>query len=59
MQWIDGVVIGMENMTQLTENIDYFDSQPLIQSQIDGIKSTQPRLGESTLNPASWRKTIQ
>lgn len=55
MSWIDGLVTGMESMSQLMENIQYFDSEPINQSQLEQIKTTRPKLTEATLNPSLWR----
>lgn len=54
--WVDGIAIGMENMEQLTENINYFNRPSLNSGQIETIQNTRPKLSEATLNPALWRK---
>ncbi|MDP2759421.1 MAG: aldo/keto reductase [Sideroxyarcus sp.] len=56
MPWVDGIAIGMDNISQLRENIGYFTNPGLTEAQIDEIQNTRPRLGEVTLNPALWRK---
>lgn len=57
MPWVDGIAIGMDNMSQLRENVGYFTNPGLHEDQIKEIQNTRPRLGETTLNPALWRKT--
>ena len=54
--WVDGIVVGMENITQLRENIQYFNNPCLSEGQVRGIQDTRPRLSEASLNPALWRK---
>lgn len=53
--WIDGIVIGMENMEQLVKNIKYLNRCPLSLSQIERIRDNRPKLNEQLLNPALWR----
>ena len=56
MPWVDGIALGLENMSQLRENIGYFTHLDLSEEQVKGIQMTRPRLSEATLNPALWRK---
>ena len=56
LKWVDGIAIGMESMTQLIENTNYFNCQPLNESQVSKIQSSRPKLREATLNPALWLK---
>lgn len=56
MSWVDGIAIGMDNISQLRENIGYFNNPVLREDQVKEIQNTRPRLGEPTLNPALWRK---
>lgn len=56
LAWVDGIVLGMENMEQLVENIHLFNHPPLSAAQLEAIQHTRPRLHEATLNPAFWRK---
>jgi len=50
--------MGMENMGQLVENMNYFNLAPMKASQIDEIQKSRPRLNETTLNPALWKRNI-
>lgn len=52
--WVDGITIGMENMAQLIDNINFFNLPGLTVDQIASIQRTRPRLSEATLNPALW-----
>ena len=56
LKWVDGIAVGMENMNQLIENINYFNHSLLNDSQMENIQSSRPQLNESTLNPALWKK---
>lgn len=54
--WVDGIATGMENMTQLIDNINLFNLPALTADQVANIQKTRPKLSEITLNPAHWRK---
>ena len=56
LAWVDGIAIGMDNMSQLIENINCLNLSPLSADQVESIQNTRPKLGEATLNPALWRK---
>jgi spore coat polysaccharide biosynthesis protein SpsF (cytidylyltransferase family)/aryl-alcohol dehydrogenase-like predicted oxidoreductase len=56
LAWVDGIAIGMENMSQLIANINYFNLPPMSESQVEKIQRSRPRLIETSLNPALWRK---
>lgn len=58
LKWIDGIVIGMESMSQLIENINYLNLQPLNEYQIEMVQNSRPKLAESTLNPALWKNAL-
>lgn len=55
LEWVDGIVVGMENMSQLTGNINYLNLQALSASQVELIQRSRPKLAESSLNPALWK----
>lgn len=54
LDWVDGVVVGMESSDQLAENIGTFSRTDLSRQSIYEIIATQPRLAEESLNPARW-----
>ena len=56
MDWVDGIVVGMETMKQLIENIRYFNFPALTKAEIHTINKSRPRMSEKTLNPALWLK---
>jgi spore coat polysaccharide biosynthesis protein SpsF (cytidylyltransferase family)/aryl-alcohol dehydrogenase-like predicted oxidoreductase len=55
LEWVDGIVVGMENMCQLTDNINYFNLQALDASQVEIIQRSRPKLAAFNLNPALWK----
>jgi spore coat polysaccharide biosynthesis protein SpsF len=57
MPWVDGVTIGIDNISQLVENVKYFTKPKLSTIQIKDIQITRPKVTEATLNPALWRQT--
>lgn len=56
LPWVDGIAVGMENATQLAENLNLFDKPYLDLAQVSRIQATRPRLREQTLNPACWSR---
>jgi len=52
--WIDGVVIGMETPSQLTENLALFDAKPLALDEARAVETRLPRVPEALLDPARW-----
>lgn len=56
MDWVDGVVVGMENGEQLAENIRIFTGTDLTPEQIQSSLANRPYLEVTSLNPACWSK---
>ena len=54
--WIDGVVVGMETVSQLALNLALFARPPLTEDEIGFVDTTLPRATERLLNPALWAK---
>ena len=52
--WIDGLVIGMEDVSQLEENIQILTNPCFDSTQLHEIESSRPHVAEQTLNPAKW-----
>ncbi|WP_347330265.1 aldo/keto reductase [Marinimicrobium locisalis] len=52
--WLDGLVIGMENHSQLYSNLRLFKTQPLTPAQADKLSAQVGRVPERLLNPALW-----
>ena len=54
--WIDGVVVGMESLSQLALNLALFKRPPLTPDEIATVDAALPRASERLLNPALWAK---
>lgn len=54
--WVDGVVVGMEQQTQLLANLRYFDTRRLTCAEMAELERARPRLQESTLDPSRWQR---
>lgn len=54
--WVDGVVIGMETIDQLSENLYKFASLPLAYEEANLLRETRPALTDASLDPAQWAK---
>jgi len=54
LPWVDGIVVGMENLKQLDMNLLNFGNAGLSDQQIAAIQLERPLLEEKTLNPALW-----
>ena len=54
LDWVDGVVVGMESYLQLTDNIATFCRPDFTEQEIDAIRGERPQLNENSLNPACW-----
>lgn len=55
LDWVDGLVVGMESMDQLAENVKILCGSDLSRKEINAIAATRPRIEEESLNPACWR----
>lgn len=55
MEWVDGIVVGVDTLEQFKENIQYFDSSGFVQNQLQSIEKSGLRVAEKTLNPSLWR----
>lgn len=54
--WIDGVVVGMETLSQLALNLALFKRPPLTADEVAAVDAALPRASERLLNPAEWTK---
>jgi aryl-alcohol dehydrogenase-like predicted oxidoreductase len=52
--WIDGVVVGMENEDQLDSNLHLMSRPPLRPEDCARIEAARPRLPAELLDPAKW-----
>lgn len=53
--WVDCLVVGMENITQLEQNVALFQNPPLNANECMEIEETFSNLPEELLNPALWK----
>lgn len=54
--WIDAVVVGVDNLHQLFKNTQSISMALLSSEMIMNIKEERPNVLPQTLNPAEWRK---
>ena len=54
--WIDGIVVGMEHVSQLALNLALFKRPRLTVEESRHVEETLPRAPEQLLNPAQWPK---
>lgn len=54
--WIDGIVVGMEHVSQLALNLALFKRPALSADEMQLVEQTLPRAPEQLLNPAQWPK---
>ncbi|WP_411976622.1 aldo/keto reductase [Sulfitobacter faviae] len=52
--WIDGVVVGCDNLDQLRQNLSWFMQPKMTQEQILAIEQSRPVLEKCTLDPSRW-----
>ena len=55
--WIDGLVIGIDNLQQLGVNLDLIAQPPLDEKQLQFLSIGRPRVPETVLDPAQWRSS--
>jgi aryl-alcohol dehydrogenase-like predicted oxidoreductase len=56
LDWVDGVVIGMETCQQLEENLMLFSKPAMTDIQCDRLRASRPIVELATLNPALWQQ---
>jgi spore coat polysaccharide biosynthesis protein SpsF len=54
--WIDGIVVGMEHVSQLALNLALFKRPGLTEAEARHVEEALPRAPEQLLNPAQWPK---
>jgi spore coat polysaccharide biosynthesis protein SpsF len=54
--WIDGIVVGMEHVSQLALNLGLFKRPALTTAEARHVEVSLPRAPEQLLNPAAWPK---
>lgn len=54
LEWVEGLVIGMETGQQLQDNVKLFSASLLTQDERSYVETSLPRVPEALLNPALW-----
>lgn len=54
LDWVGGLVIGMETQDQLRDNLKLFTTAPLTGDERNELEARLPRVPEQLLNPALW-----
>ena len=52
--WIDGIVMGVDNQDQLRANLATFQTPKLSDAAVDNLRSAWPLVKPNVLNPALW-----
>jgi aryl-alcohol dehydrogenase-like predicted oxidoreductase len=55
LPWVDGIVVGVDNVDQLLANLESFAAVPLSESAIKEIVDRRPIMSRNSLDPACWR----
>ena len=55
IDWIDGLLMGVDNVSQLKENIKLFNIRKLKKNEFDLIRTTFKNVPENLLNPSMWK----
>jgi aryl-alcohol dehydrogenase-like predicted oxidoreductase len=54
IEWIDGLLIGVDNINQLNENLKLFNVRKLTNTELNLIKTIFKGTSNKLLNPALW-----
>jgi len=55
LDWVDGIVVGVDDVSQLRSNVNIFTRPPFAGRAYRELLASRPVLPESALNPANWR----
>lgn len=56
LNWVDGIVLGIDDEQQLIDNMRILDCETFSKNVMNEISSTRYMLCESSLNPVKWSK---
>ena len=56
--WIDGIVVGMDNEVQLTRNLDLMTRPALSEANVARLHAERPYLSADTLDPSKWARDL-
>ena len=54
ISWINGIIIGIDNITQLEENIKLFNIRKLTNKEFNLVRSIFKNIPKKLLNPSLW-----
>lgn len=54
IDWIDGLLMGVDNVSQLKQNIKLFNIRKLKKNEFDLVRNTFKNVPENLLNPSMW-----
>ena len=54
IDWIDGLLMGVDNVLQLKENINLFNVRKLKNEEFELVRNTFKNEPENLLNPSLW-----
>jgi spore coat polysaccharide biosynthesis protein SpsF (cytidylyltransferase family)/aryl-alcohol dehydrogenase-like predicted oxidoreductase len=57
LPWVDRVVVGVDDIEQLTMNLRYFERPRLSTGELEYILESRPILQTTTLDPSQWKPT--
>jgi len=57
LNWVDGVVVGMETVQQLEENLDLFSKKEFSPRAMELFQKEAVSLSEMTLDPSNWSQS--
>lgn len=57
LDWVDGVVVGVETLAQLHDNLAMFRRPALSASEIATVRAALPDVPAQLLDPAAWPKS--
>ena len=54
LDWVDGVVVGVETRAQLADNLELFRLPPLTPDQLSEVDEARPQVPAALLDPSTW-----
>ena len=58
IKWLDGLIIGVDNLDQLKNNINYFKIRDMTEEEFLIVRKTFNKVPRNLLNPSLWLKRI-
>lgn len=52
--WIDGIILGSDNLAQIAQNLSLFRAPPLSPADLKRLQDSRPTLPAASLDPARW-----